>query len=85
MDSPVLIGRIPIRESGFRGRPGGQQLLGNPKHGGEHMIDTLFVLGLHATRQATKGTFRWRSAQRPASIRSNVSPLSLGGPPGITN
>jgi predicted aspartyl protease len=38
-DCPVLIGQIPLEGLDFVGDPIGQRLLGNPDHGGEHMLD----------------------------------------------
>lgn len=38
---PVLIGQIPLEGLDFVVDPIGQRLLGNPEHGGEHMIDIL--------------------------------------------
>ena len=38
-DCPVLIGQIPLESLDFVVDPIGQQLIGNPEHGGEHMID----------------------------------------------
>jgi predicted aspartyl protease len=36
---PILIGQVPLELLDFVVDPAGQQLLGNPDHGGEHMID----------------------------------------------
>jgi hypothetical protein len=38
-DCPVLIGQIPLESLDFVVDPVGQRLLGNPEHGGEHMMD----------------------------------------------
>ena len=38
-DCPVLIGQIPLEGLDFVVDPMGQRLIGNPDHGGEHMID----------------------------------------------
>jgi predicted aspartyl protease len=38
-DCPVLIGQIPLEGLDFVVDPVGQRLIGNPEHGGEHMID----------------------------------------------
>ena len=38
-DCPVLIGQIPLEGLDFIVDPVGQRLIGNPEHGGEHMID----------------------------------------------
>lgn len=38
-DCPVLIGQIPLEGLDFVVDPNGQRLIGNPEHGGEHMID----------------------------------------------
>ena len=38
-DCPVLIGQIPLEMLDFVVDPGGQQLIGNPAHGGEHIIE----------------------------------------------
>lgn len=35
----VLIGQIPLEALDWVGDPVGQRLIGNPEHGGEHMID----------------------------------------------
>src|SRR5262249_59897066 len=36
---PVLIGQIPLEGLDFVVDPNGQRLIGNPDHGGQHMID----------------------------------------------
>jgi len=36
---PVLIGQVPLELLDFIVDPGRQQLIGNPEHGGEHMIE----------------------------------------------
>lgn len=38
-DCPVLIGQIPLEGLDFVVDPIQQRLVGNPEHGGEHMID----------------------------------------------
>ena len=38
-DCPVLIGQIPLELLDFVVDPAGQRLIGNPAHGGEHMIE----------------------------------------------
>lgn len=38
-DCPVLIGQVPLELLDFVVDPAGQRLIGNPEHGGEHMID----------------------------------------------
>lgn len=38
-DCPVLIGQIPLEGLDFVVDPIEQRLIGNPEHGGEHMID----------------------------------------------
>lgn len=38
-DCPVLIGQVPLELLDFVVDPGGQRLIGNPEHGGEHMMD----------------------------------------------
>ena len=38
-DCPVLIGQIPLESLDFIVDPTGRRLIGNPEHGGEHMID----------------------------------------------
>jgi predicted aspartyl protease len=38
-DSPTLIGQIPLEMLNFVVDPRNQRLIGNPEHGGEHMID----------------------------------------------
>lgn len=38
-DCPMLIGQVPLELLDFVVDPVGQRLIGNPEHGGEHMID----------------------------------------------
>ena len=38
-DCPVLIGQVPLEMLDFVVDPSGQKLIGNPDHGGKHMID----------------------------------------------
>jgi clan AA aspartic protease len=38
-DCPVLIGQIPLEGLDLVVDPGGQRLIGNPAHGGEHIIE----------------------------------------------
>jgi clan AA aspartic protease len=38
-DCPVLIGQVPLEALDFVIDPQGQRLIGNPAHGGEHMIE----------------------------------------------
>ena len=38
-DCPVLIGQIPLEALDFVVDPSGRKLIGNPEHGGEHMIE----------------------------------------------
>jgi predicted aspartyl protease len=38
-DCPVLIGQVPLELLDFVVDPIGQRLIGNPAHGGEHIID----------------------------------------------
>jgi len=38
-DCPILIGQIPLEGLDFVVDPIHQRLIGNPEHGGEHMID----------------------------------------------
>lgn len=40
-ECPPLIGQIPLEALDFVVDPVGQRLLGNPAHGGEHMMDLL--------------------------------------------
>jgi predicted aspartyl protease len=40
-DLPVLIGQVPLELLDWVVDPQGQRLIGNPAHGGEHMIDAL--------------------------------------------
>ncbi len=40
---PVLIGQIPLEALDWVIDPHGQRLIGNPEHGGEHMIDVFSV------------------------------------------
>ncbi len=38
-DTPVLIGQLPLEGLDFVVDPVGQRLIGNPAHGGEHIIE----------------------------------------------
>lgn len=38
-DCPVLIGQLPLEALDFVVDPVGQRLIGNPEHGGEHIIE----------------------------------------------
>jgi predicted aspartyl protease len=38
-DCPVLIGQVPLELLDFVVDPNGQRLIGNPAHGGEHIIE----------------------------------------------
>ena len=38
-DCPILIDQIPLEAMDFVVDPGGQRLIGNPAHGGEHVIE----------------------------------------------
>ncbi len=38
-DCPVLIGQIPLELLDFVVDPVGRQLIGNPRHGGEHILE----------------------------------------------
>jgi predicted aspartyl protease len=38
-DCPVLIGQVPLELMDFVVDPPGRRLIGNPAHGGEHMIE----------------------------------------------
>ena len=38
-DCPVLIGQIPLELLDFVVDPVRQQLIGNPEHGGEHILE----------------------------------------------
>ena len=38
-DIPVLIGQVPLELLDFVVDPSGQKLIGNPAHGGEHIIE----------------------------------------------
>jgi predicted aspartyl protease len=38
-DCPALVGQIPLEALDFVVDPVGQRLIGNPDHGGEHMMD----------------------------------------------
>jgi len=38
-ECPPLLGQIPLEMLDFVVDPAGQKLIGNPEHGGEHMID----------------------------------------------
>ena len=38
-DCPVLIGQVPLELLDFVSDPSGQHLIGNPAHGGEHIIE----------------------------------------------
>ena len=39
MTCPVLIGQVPLELLDFVVDPARQRLIGNPEHGGEHMMD----------------------------------------------
>lgn len=41
---PVLIGQVPLELLDFVVDPVGQRLIGNPAHGGEHMIDLYSII-----------------------------------------
>jgi predicted aspartyl protease len=38
-DCPILIGQLPLEGLDFVVDPNGQRLIGNPAHGGEHIIE----------------------------------------------
>jgi predicted aspartyl protease len=38
---PVIIGQVPLESLDWIVDPRGQRLIGNPEHGGEHMMDVL--------------------------------------------
>jgi predicted aspartyl protease len=38
-DCPALVGQVPLELLDFVVDPGGQRLIGNPEHGGNHMFD----------------------------------------------
>ena len=38
-ECPVLIGQVPLELLDFVVDPGGQHLIGNPAHGGEHILE----------------------------------------------
>ncbi len=38
-DCPALIGQVPLELLDFVVDPAGQRLIGNPAHGGEHIIE----------------------------------------------
>ena len=38
-DCPVLIGQVPLELLDFVVDPAGQKLIGNPEHGGEHILE----------------------------------------------
>lgn len=40
-DCPVVIGQIPLEQLDYVIDPMKQRLIGNPEHGGEHMLDAL--------------------------------------------
>ena len=42
-DCPVLIGQVALELLDFVVDPVGQRLIGNPEHGGEHMIDVFGI------------------------------------------
>ena len=44
-ECPALIGQIPLEALDFIVDPIGQRLIGNPAHGGEHMMDLLRFRG----------------------------------------
>lgn len=41
--NPLLIGQVPLELLDWVVDPRGQKLIGNPEHGGQHMIDALGV------------------------------------------
>jgi clan AA aspartic protease len=38
-ECPILIGQIPLEQLDFVVDPHGQRLIGNPEHGGEHIVE----------------------------------------------
>jgi predicted aspartyl protease len=42
-DCPVLVGQLPLEGLDFVVDPCGQRLIGNPEHGGEHIIEAFFA------------------------------------------
>ena len=38
-DCPVLVGQVPLELMDFVVDPAGQQLIGNPAHGGEQVVE----------------------------------------------
>jgi predicted aspartyl protease len=38
-DCPILVGQIPLESLDFVVDPSGQKLIGNPAHGGEHVLE----------------------------------------------
>lgn len=46
---PVLVGQIPLELLDFVVDPIGQRLIGNPAHGGEHMIEIYRIIGRDRT------------------------------------
>lgn len=40
---PVIVGQIPLEMLDFIVDPKGQRLIGNPEHGGQHMIDAFYL------------------------------------------
>jgi hypothetical protein len=38
-DCPVLVGKVPLNMLDFFVDPSGQKLIGNPAHGGEHVLE----------------------------------------------
>lgn len=65
-DCPVLIGQIPLESLDFVVDPIHQRLIGNPDHGGEHMIewywqaDERYTL-IHAL-SGTQSRLRWQAS-----------------------
>lgn len=45
-DCPVLVGQIPLEALDFVVDPVNRRLIGNPEHGGEHMIEMYYTLQL---------------------------------------
>jgi predicted aspartyl protease len=43
-DCPVLVGQLPLEGLDFVVDVPGQKLIGNPEHGGEHMIEAFTIL-----------------------------------------
>jgi hypothetical protein len=65
---PVLIGQLPLESLDFVVDPIGRRLIGNPDHGGEHMMDLLEAI-------VRPGTPAPATTSRFASARYTTNPI----------